>query len=327
MTLATFPFLAGQPSTPAQAPARFNPLVPYAAFGWLPKGFSETLEPPSILLGLDSGTDQVRRAAWSPSHRSVTLQVTPRGACQRPGTLTGNWWGPSCSQPPADFSRRLPPVNGRPALRVADGIAWEYAPDAWASLTAGTGVTSSGQTIPALTRAELYQVASRVAFGSRQPIYFPFRLAGGLPPGWQAGYVGFRVSGTRLVFEQGFAAGPAARPEPADALSIEATTGRPLPLAVPCHFTPGKSSYVTRDGVRWIATPASADGGSSVCVANPDPRLARNDVAGRVDGLQVYIGAGPSGPLGDALSVLGRLTLLGPDPANWTDRPFGAPDS
>ena len=101
------------------------------------------------------------------------------------------------------------------------------------------------------------------------------------------------------------------------------TRGKPLPLDQRCHFTPGKSSYVTRDGVRWIATPASADGGSSICVANPDPRAARSDIAGWVDGLQVYIGVGPSGPMGDAPSVLDRLTLLGPDPANWTDQPFG----
>jgi hypothetical protein len=309
------------PATPTQAPATFNPLVPYAAFGWLPKGFSESLEPPSILQGLYSGTDVVRRGAWSRNARSVTLQVHPRGACEIPGGLTGNWGGRSCEEAPDPAFGQLPPVNGRPAITVTSGIAWEYAPGAWAVLTTGTGVTSSGRTIPALSRAELYQVASHVVFGSRQPIYFPFRLAGGLPPGWQVRGMGFRVSGTRPVSEQRFPAGPASQPEWDYELSIDATPGN-LNLQDPCRFTSGKSSYVTRDGVRWITTPAPT-GGSSICVANPDPRAARDGIAGRVNGLQVYIGVGPSGLLGDALSVLDRLTLLGPDPANWTDQPLG----
>ena len=321
------PALPPAAPTPAQAPSAFNPLVPYAAFGWLPKGFSETLEPPDSLLGMYSGADLEWRAAWSPGHRSVTLGVQPRGACQSPADqgpadLTGYWGGRSCKMPLDPAPRQLPPVNGRPAMTISGGIAWEYAPDAWALLTTDGG-TSSGRRIPALSRAELYQVASRVVFGARQPIYFPFRLAGGLPPGWQMGGIGFRASGTRLLFEQQFPAGPASRSEGDYALYIDVAGGYPVPVQGPCTFTAGRSSYVTRDGVRWITTPASADGGSTICVANPDPRAARTGVPGRVDGLQVFISSDPSGPLGDALSVLGRLTLLGPDPATWTDRPLG----
>ena len=32
-------------ATPVVAPAEFNPLVPYAAFGWLPAGYSEASVP------------------------------------------------------------------------------------------------------------------------------------------------------------------------------------------------------------------------------------------------------------------------------------------
>src|SRR5260221_11948368 len=76
------------PATPVQAPAEFNPLVPYAAFGWLPAGFSESLVPASLSNVLASQTGWVKRGAYAPKTRSlhvvrsISLFVNARGACK-----------------------------------------------------------------------------------------------------------------------------------------------------------------------------------------------------------------------------------------------------
>ncbi len=79
------------------APAAFNPLVPYAAFGWLPAGFSEGAAAGiKVNEGFTSGTAFTgMEAADLVAGHLVYLQVNARGACPftvaaaRPGVRSG----------------------------------------------------------------------------------------------------------------------------------------------------------------------------------------------------------------------------------------------
>ena len=65
------------------APGRFDPLVPYAAFGWLPEGFSESAANGiDYNAGITASADSVtRQAADNRAGHFLYLDVTARGAC------------------------------------------------------------------------------------------------------------------------------------------------------------------------------------------------------------------------------------------------------
>ena len=65
------------------APWRFNPLVPYASFGWLPPDYSESLANDiDFNQGVTSATDFVSREAAAPAAgRLLYLQVNARDMC------------------------------------------------------------------------------------------------------------------------------------------------------------------------------------------------------------------------------------------------------
>jgi hypothetical protein len=146
---------------PASAPSQFNPLVPYASFGWLPPGFSMSAAPAGS--GWDAtttlGYDSVGVGADDPSaYRSLILNVFAAGVCSirtKPtagasgATSMGLLGAPSAdasSAPsgpgfacagaqPLTAASPAPSVNGRPAYWITgDTLVWEYAPRAWARL-------------------------------------------------------------------------------------------------------------------------------------------------------------------------------------------------
>jgi hypothetical protein len=100
-----------------------------------------------------------------------------------------------------------PDVNGRPAFWMdhGSGVAWEYAPDAWAELSASQ-LGGNALPPPAAARALLLKVAARVACGDTTPLTFAFRLTGELPVGWQLWRASFAVYGGRM-FGTGITAG------------------------------------------------------------------------------------------------------------------------
>ena len=65
------------------APWQFNPLVPYASFGWLPPGYSENQRTDIDLnQGTSSATDFMSREAAAPAAgRLLSLQVEARDMC------------------------------------------------------------------------------------------------------------------------------------------------------------------------------------------------------------------------------------------------------
>jgi hypothetical protein len=332
------------PAMPASAPATFNVLVPYAAFGWLPAGYSEA----SIPLGdgglLNSGPTEVDRTAAAANGAMVSLVVYARAACAAGAGAAG-----SC--PRAARSGRAPDVNGRPAWWILDGhgIAWEYAPGGWADVRVtgaladsplaarrqrhgtapgprhvarlkGSGADERApmQTpAPAGTRDLVLKIADAVKYAQHTPLVFDARLASRLPAGWSLQEMGFHVVDGRLLAD-GLNVGPAAD---TSALSISATK----PLGFGCNYVSGQSSYVTRYGVNWeyrVLDDHIAKNVEMLCSMQP------------VDGLDVNIyldmapeeaGAAPlpgSYQLGGAFGVYTKLRLLGRNPAHWTTDPL-----
>ncbi|HXW45179.1 MAG TPA: hypothetical protein VEL03_10350, partial [Streptosporangiaceae bacterium] len=336
-----------RPAMPASAPETFNVLVPYAAFGWLPAGYSEANISLSDFGLLNSGPTEVDRTAVAASGAMVSLAVDARGVC------TGK--PDSCA--PGTPSAKAPDVNGRPAWWTLDGhgIAWEYAPGAWADVRVmaaspagaaalaglraarsrhdqpahGTapvrGTTVDGRAAwqtpaSAATRHLILRIADAVKYAQRTPLLFDVQLAGPLPAGWtlQLQQMGFHVVDGRLLAD-GLTVGPAADNS---ALSISATK----PLGYGCNYVSGQSSYVTEYGVSWeyrVLDDHVAKNVEMLCSMQPIDGL---DVNIYLDMAPETAGAAPlpgSYQLGGAFGVYTRLRLLGLKPANWTTDPLG----
>jgi hypothetical protein len=144
--------------------SRFSPLQPYAAFGWLPGGFSAAAG--AALGGPDQATtvSATLIAGDQATGRLVTLTVSAAGACrvtgaQRDRVLEGADplptfgavtypHGLSCNDDMAQRSvtplrTAAPDVRGASAFYLpGGGLAWEYAPGSWAQLTPSTRGTS-----------------------------------------------------------------------------------------------------------------------------------------------------------------------------------------
>ena len=72
------PAACEQPTGGPAAPARFNPLVPYAKFGWLPPGFQVGVRGGTMSR---SGPEQLLLDAFSGSNAIIQLFVYPPGIC------------------------------------------------------------------------------------------------------------------------------------------------------------------------------------------------------------------------------------------------------
>ena len=324
---------------PASAPVTFNVLVPYAAFGWLPAGYSEANIPLDAYGLLNSGPAEVKRTAVAANGSTVGLAVYARAACATGAAAAG-----SCR--PAGTSGKAPDVNGRPAWWILDGrgIAWEYAPDAWATVHIITGQPGSRAVLggkdaarlkgsgsaadkrvarqtpaSAGTRRLVLKIADAVKYAQHTRLVFDLRLASPLPAGWSLQEMGFHVVDGRLLAD-GLSVGPAAD---TSALSISATK----PLGNGCNYVSGQSSYVTRYGVRWeyrVLDDHIAKNVEMLCSMQPIDGL---DVNIYLDMAPEEAGAAPlpgSYRLGGAFGVYQRLHLLGLNPANWTADPLAS---
>jgi hypothetical protein len=327
------------PAMPKAAPAAFNVLVPYAAFGWLPAGYSEAPDQSGLVGELTSAPTELNLDAGSADGGRVELSVYAKGAClppakdpsKQPVSAPGN----SSQQPClAGATGVAPDVNGRPALWIEAGraIAWEYAPDAWASLGAVPGGhptaadrarlrgdVAGKRTLLPVTAAErklVLRVASAVKYQQKTPVLFSYKLTSPLPAGWQLQSVTFEDIGGRLLAD-GLNAGPAVD---TSALGLSANT-----QFYACNYVDGQSSYVTEDGVNWeyrVLDDHIAKNVEMLCSTT------------KVDGLQIEVyldmapeeaGAPPlpgSTAIGGAFGVYQKMRLLGPDPANWTTTPL-----
>jgi hypothetical protein len=295
----------GSPSLAAPqpaAPAGFNPLVPYATFGWLPAG-------DSVVSGTTARVSQQLDAG--PGHRARwSVTAISAGRCSlSSGQILGRLHHGAHPQLRCDLGsggtvlfaaeRRAPSVNGHAAFQDGQRLAWEYARNSWA-------VVSEADREPDLKL--MVKVAAGVTFGHlRQPgLRFPIQLTG-LPVAWRVSSVHFLpdagvLRGQWLYLEgKGSSEGP----------SVDVAPAGP---GNPCRRIYPNGQRRTINGTNVVVNHIPAAGSSpasfQVCAAH-------------ADGLFVLIiTSGQEQPR--AVSIFRHnLRLLGRDPASWTASPVG----
>ena len=309
------------PSAPALRHP-FNPLAPYAAFGWLPKGVPRNVNSTGSTLA------QLQLAVGSPARGQFSLTAWTRGACnldaaQVRAGLRRHYhpmlncedavigWG-------ANLSRPAPAVGGHPAFWFyGHMLAWEYARHAWATLY----VSRHGTPIPAAT---IVKVAAHVRFAAtaKPAVKFPFQLTG-LPASWRV----LSVAGWRATAD-GLLAG-------ANYLGMTTSVGRadgPVSGMIgQIVITPGKSNCpffrgsanrsrrVVLGGVTAIVTHFTGSG------VRPYQGLCIQETNGLYVHFLEFPEPGNAGfAFGGVTGVFTHhLRLLGADPAHWTTRPIG----
>jgi hypothetical protein len=310
------------------APWQFNPLVPYASFGWLPPGYSESLANGiDFNQGVTSAADFVSREAAAPAaDRLLYLQVNARDMCATSvADLQTNIRARgreqvACIDAAFTVTGVATEVDGRAAFWTdhGAGVAWEYAPDAWAELSLSGLAAVGGKALPpsAATRALLLKVAAHVAWGDTTPLTFAFRLSGELPAGWRLWRASFDVSGGRM-FGTGITVGPSVD---TSALNISASI---VTSPLVCDSGGGRPSYVNRLGVQWLYTLRDLPGNvwQQLCATAPVGGLPGVNISMDMDNPASGAPLPGSTQLGGALGVLGRLLLLGPNSATWIANP------
>lgn len=305
--------------TVANAPARFDPLVEYASFGWLPEK--------SKLNRRFTSVNDVRFATeasqYVPDPSNGPMASLPAASVdasfyaagvQPESELPLEVWGPSTdpSEPYASVTD-APPVNGIPAywVSVPDHpetiiLKWRYAPDAWAEVTVAR--------LEGDLRQSAHRVASELRFGGAERFRFPFHLTG-LPDGLRP---------VASVFAEGGLDGP---------WRVElylSTENRELNAHVsvdPILDSDKRDPNTTVDGHEARRDTTTGDPTDSFMVADSqyaDQLSVYDDAAGVESGVMVDAktpaDAAPLGPDG-ALGLYRGLTVH-PDHADWTDQPL-----
>jgi hypothetical protein len=321
-SLVAVPRSHATPSRPANqqvlvAPDHFNPLVPYASFGWLPAGFSAH----GPYTGGSSNAISVSPdAELGATANGIVLVVYARGACTE--SMPGSLPGLTCSKylstlngsiyGPISAISHAPSINGRPAFWAHSyrerELLWEYAPDAWAVLIAHfvreRSLALQAKQAAAITA--MPRIAASIKYGNTTPIRFPFWITGEQRQGTiqdaDYGYSDGLLIGTRIGLREDL--GP-------DGISMSAMVSDRSNSRV-CIMTEGAVRQPL-DGTTGIWTPALGIGSRHVF---HDYQEFCDD---NVDGLVLEIGtaAVPS----SAYSIAKDTHLLGPDPANWTTIP------
>jgi hypothetical protein len=285
---------------PVAAPSGFDPLRPYATFGWLPAG-------ESLVQGTTSTNDVDLIAGTGPAWE---LKVYAAGFCGLTSGQVLRRLGLH-QQPQLDCSKSVngavyqvtsvaaARVDGHTAFWTANQtyLIWQYANHGWAALTSPIRNASS--------------VALKVARGVRYgaagpPIKFQVQAVN-IPREWTIllvhfwPYAGVLRGYQYIVVGTGVDAGAAI-------FSAVPATG-----ISSCY--PGKDSpRETINGYQVVVNHYPASNGSP-----PALRVCAPDA----DGVSVIISTG-SHESPDAVSIFRRhLRILGTNPANWTTDPLG----
>lgn len=248
------------PPMPAPAPAAFDPLLRYAAFGWLPDGLTDSsvkIEADQFLLTALAPTDG---KDWS----GVELRLVPAGhdiALARTDDFAVE---PGVTQGWAEVTA-AEPVNGRPArwngkaLGGGAGAAlrWEYAPNAWAEVVVG------GRAAGPDANATARRIATMIRYGVDEQVRLPFRIA--------------RLPATLRPMS----------------ISVSTTAGGAMGWNVQVGYGAGRRTKYGDWPLTVIALPRTSRTGDGGVVADPDTTLdgdpaRRTPMADGGRGLQVY---------------------------------------
>jgi hypothetical protein len=296
-------FLAASPAAPARpgassspaasnlppAPQRFNPLLPYAAFGWLPPGLA--------LVSGSSGTTEMNLFA-----RPFTLTVH---SANRPCILQGRQLNcVDAGQGTIPLASSAPAVHGQPAFWTKDHarLVFRYASGGWA-------VLSLGKNRGPQERRDAVHIADQVRFGAaaRSQLSFPAQISPA-PDRWRIDSASFLPYGGKLWASKFFIA-----------------PGHGVPLYFSIYPTTARSTCRLKKGLR--SAPELIDGHQvtiSRQLAIPGNQRLQILCAADADGLSVFIAEnGGHFAMGVATLFAHHLRLLGPQPANWTTRLLG----
>jgi hypothetical protein len=299
------------------APRQFNPVIPYASFGWLPAGtslYSGENRPAQVFLaaGPRGGLPQ-----WS-------LNVYARGQCHLtpPGSLQCPYQGRDATAGRFKITGHAPAVDGHRAFWARAGLVWQYARAGWAALTwpAYPPGVHAPPGVVARTQHEAIKIAGHVRYGAATtPLLFPTRLTG-LAPQWQISDV-YYMSDARVLR--------------ADSYMLTTGTSRYLRRvgdlgvwtnALYFQLHPVPPHYGTCDP----RDPASQNtseviNGYRVVVKRmPIGGVPQQELcAAHADGFWLSIIEFGAHPSIEAASVLWHhVRLLGTNPANWTRHPL-----
>jgi hypothetical protein len=302
---------AGPAPAPAVAPHQFSPLIPYAAFGWLPAGNP-------VVQGIASQTSAEQMAGPNPAKTPWWLVVYAAGQCQLTGarhlSCTGGPFGPLTLTGPA------PAVLGHRAFWAQDPgpvaihpwrvLVWQYARNGWAELNFWPWLKA--QDLP--WRQDAVKVADHVRYGrhAAPPLAFPARLTG-VPASWHVSSVSYRPHGAVLLANQwSLTSGPPsphARGESQPIFTTELAGSR---SSCP-SFPHGESAHEVINGHSVIVSRIPTGG-----------LLARQLCAAHANGLRVQISEIGNHPgLGVVSLFAHHLQLLGTNVANWARNPIG----
>ena len=201
---------SASPATPGTE-SHFNPFVPDAAFGYVPRGY-ELKPSPLIPSGFTSTPNELTMSVTQTSGGgSITLDVLHHGDCgnasmdlnvipayraSHPGSKDPACRGEGSGLVITSAPVLAPDVDGRPAYWLSTAgwtvIAWQYAPGSWAMLAeyAPDASRDNGTAGDAL----LVKMARTVKFGQTQPIMFPFKFSGAIASGWTPNSVFFTAA-------------------------------------------------------------------------------------------------------------------------------------
>jgi hypothetical protein len=294
---------------PAAAPRQFNPLAPYAAFGWLPAGNP-------VLTGGSSRSVAFQVAGPGVAQRPWMLDVAAAGYCRlAPAaqvlTCRTGPWNPGQTW---RITAAAPPVLGRSAfwahtLHESQGyLVWQYARGGWALLTK----VSPGPPTSAW-RALALKVADHVRYGAHAapPLTFPLQLIG-VPAAWQVSALTYVPRGT-LLQASGYtlAASPTAiYPSGLSQPGLPSVTIAPAGAHSSC---PAMAHSVHKVVAGYPVVVANVPAGSHG-PQEPEQLLC----AANADGLAVNIKVlGPHPVLGVVSLFAHHMALLGLHPSRW----------
>jgi hypothetical protein len=325
--------------TPTTTSGYLNPLVPYAAFGYLPKGYALDVTPSAIHDGFLSTVDNLTiTAAQVAGDYFIQLSVMPKGGCS--GLLGGiPGWSATlaeinrCSTLTGQDSGRAPDVNGRIAYWGNGGLdlAWQYAPGSWALLRAQSGGNEMFSSLQAQNL--LPRMAASVKFGQTQPIIFPFKLFGAVPTDWRPVSATYTVSAAGGYLANELDVAPYADYEAHGVTGLIVDAGEKADVnGSTCAVKSGgtqagtTSSLFPQAGVVWLVrTPIVATGTKSTQGSVPSSNDATACTQGPDKGLYVFADLKldtTGAPSGGISAVLTHLSVLGADLGSWTTTPI-----
>jgi hypothetical protein len=291
------------PATTSVRPTReFNPLAPYARFGWLPLG-SSTLD-----IRQTATAEWLQATTARSGLNELQVIVHPQGRCRVSAAAGANML--LCR--PAGGIRlgdSVTTVHGHPAYWTWQRLAWQYAPGSWVAISYATGKSHH---LTQTQRAQVLRIAASLRFGSTARPRFGFRLSG-IPAGWQPSGASFQQWQGQI-----YGASIALSPRASQLSSILISTFPASAQSAGCPY-PGTHAHQVIDGHRFVKQHWHINGQS------PTSRICSADADGMSVDIQTMISqsAASGTDLGTPADVYRHLRLLGPDVANWTTRPLG----